>query len=612
MAALVVGLIGSFAILSLVTLPPTLAAVSSGRSAKTKLDSARTALSEQRFTDAIQATDQAVGHLRQTRNALRRLVGLEPLPFVGTQLLTIRLVVDLGLDLSSALKDGTLAARQVIGPLQQGKGNVSLATLTPADKRQILERLSQAGPLLQSVQEKVVTAAKKFEMIPRHGLLPALESLVAPLREQFPFIESTVSQLVPATQIIPAVSGFPSPKNYLFLLENNSELRPTGGFIGTYGILKVAAGEITSFATNDVYTLDHPARNTLYIAPPDPLQRYNATTQWFFRDSNWSPDFPTAALKALDFYRLENGPEKKLDGVIAVTPVFISSLLKISGDITIDKITFTPDNLVDKLQARAERKELIGEMSKVLMNRILALPQRRWQELIGTVAKALEEKHLLLFSRDQELEEKIIAQNWGGAVRPLAGDGFLIIDANLAGLKTDSVMDRSVSYGLTVTDRDATANLKISYVNKGKLSRLTTRYRTFTRVYVPVGSALVSSSGAMQNDKLHGGRPGTVEVSSELNRTVFGAFISIEPGETGELSFTYTLPSTILQRINDGTYDLDVQKQSGTTGHGLTANLTFPKQPTIIKDIDGTRRIGHTGLALNSDLRTDRRLVVGF
>lgn len=608
-----IGLGLALAAVALSIVPPAQSALAHGRAAKAKLEEAQKALNDQAFDRAVAAADEASSELRSTRLAASRLSALNYTPYLGRQLRAAEVLLDVGSDLTLAFRDGVIAIQEILGPLQAGQGTISLATLTPADKRQILGRLAEAEPQLTSVKSQIESAVVRFTALPNGSLVPQLQTIISQLREQLPFLQDTVTQLIPATKIIPAIAGFPDAQTYLFLLQNNTELRPTGGFIGTYGILKVASGEITSFITNDVYNLDTPAKDRLHLKPPAPLTRYNDTTQWFFRDSNWSPDFPTSAEKALEFYRLEGGPQKQLDGVIAVTPTFISSLLKISGDITIDKITFTPDNLIDRLQPLAARKELIGEMSKVLMNRILALPQRRWQELISSITTALEERHALLYSRNPRLESQILSQRWGGALTAPAVDGFAVVDANLASLKTDSVIDRVIDYDMKVENSTATATLKIEYVNTGSFSATTTRYRTYTRVYLPKGSQLISSTGALRDDKIRSnGRPGTVDVFEELDQTVFGAFISIEPGTTGTLSFTYTLPPNVSQAATEGVYDLSVQKQAGTRNHKLTVRLNFPRDVSRVTGVDGSSLVGHTGVALTTDLRRSRHMVVTF
>ena len=68
---------------------------------------------------------------------------------------------------------------------------------------------------------------------------------------------------------------------------------------------------------------------------------------------------------------------------MAVDPTFIQSLIKLTGNITVQNTTFTPDNFVTTLEdlvehgflkqgiAESNRKEVIGDLSKVLVARIL-------------------------------------------------------------------------------------------------------------------------------------------------------------------------------------------------------------------------------------------------
>jgi hypothetical protein len=69
-----------------------------------------------------------------------------------------------------------------------------------------------------------------------------------------------------------------------------------------------------------------------------------------------------------------------------------------------------------------------------------------------------------------------------------------------------------------------------------------------------------------------------VDITQELGLTVFGAFISIEPGKEGELSFEYYLPDSVATMITSGDYLLKVEKQIGAAEHGLTLDLDFGKK----------------------------------
>src|SRR5690606_33507225 len=206
---------------------------------------------------------------------------------------------------------------------------------------------------------------------------------------------------VPMVEILPEVVGFDETKTYLFLLQNNHELRPTGGFIGTYGILKLRNGSIQQLITDNIYNLDRAFEDdTETLTPqqvvnrpsPEPLQKYLEQRQLGLRDANWDPDFPSTARFAIDFYNQEvvaaRDIEKQIflrdpkntesdfksrflaesfDGVIAMTPEIIENLLKITGPVVVDGIRFTDENFQDELSYRVtyEYRELdIDEQSR--------------------------------------------------------------------------------------------------------------------------------------------------------------------------------------------------------------------------------------------------------
>jgi hypothetical protein len=154
----------------------------------------------------------------------------------------------------------------------------------------------------------------------------------------------------------------------------------------------------------------------------------------------------------------------------------------------------------------------------------------------------------------------------------------MVVDSNLASLKTDQYVDRTINYSLNWKGSDLIANVSIVYKNNADFTWKSTRLRSYTRVYVPAGSTLLSSSGAMENDKTKdpAHTPGQVESATEFGKNYFGAFIAIEPHEVGTLSFTYKLPDQIKNQINLGAYNLLIQKEAGVIPN-LTLDLNFGK-----------------------------------
>ena len=80
---------------------------------------------------------------------------------------------------------------------------------------------------------------------------------------------------------------------FMILLQNNHELRPGGGFLGQYAVIKIKNAEIISAVVEDAKLLDQRIKDAdIKVTPPWPLTRYAQIKRWMLRDSNFSPGFP--------------------------------------------------------------------------------------------------------------------------------------------------------------------------------------------------------------------------------------------------------------------------------------------------------------------------------
>lgn len=138
-------------------------------------------------------------------------------------------------------------------------------------------------------------------------------------------------------------------RHILLVLENNNELRPGGGFIGTYGDMRMVNGSIKSLTMSSIYDLDGQLKEK--IRPPFPVFQVN--DRWYLRDSNWFSSWPESAKKISDFYEKEGGETP--DVIIAMTPSLIQNLLKITGPVTLPRygVTLTSENFVEITQIQS-------------------------------------------------------------------------------------------------------------------------------------------------------------------------------------------------------------------------------------------------------------------
>ncbi len=486
----------------------------------------------------------------------------------------------------------------------------------------MLQKLVAAQPLLDQVRQEVSNARIAIDVIDDRKLVSPLRGVIQDAQQYLPIVDDLLQQAVPMVEILPEVVGFDETKTYLFLLQNNHELRPTGGFIGTYGILKLRNGSIQQLITDNIYNLDRAfeddsetltPQQVVNRQSPEPLQKYLEQRQLGLRDANWDPDFPSTARFAIDFYNQEivaardiekqifmRDPSNKeadfrsrflaepFDGVLAMTPEIIENLLKITGPVVVDGIRFTDENFQDELSYRVtyeyreldideqSRKDIIRRIADQITARITSLPYTRLLDVAQIMMESMQSKALLLYSTNDELQDMIIERGWAGEIRNDSLDYLFVVDTNLGSLKTDQFMKRYVDYQIEQRGGEYIATVTVRHEHTGEFAWNSTRLRSYTRVYVPRGAELLESRGAMFNDKTKNpdNLPGEVDVSDEHSKTVFGAFISTEPRETQELTFVYKLPPSVVQAITEGRYNLLYQKQPGTS-HYLTVDLDF-------------------------------------
>lgn len=223
--------------------------------------------------------------------------------------------------------------------------------------------------------------------------------------------------------------------------------------------------------------------------------------------------------------------------------------------------------------------------------------------MLDIVASSLERKDILVYSADASLQRLVDARGWGGRALGTDGDELWVIDANLAALKTDGVMDKEIIYSVDATDpAGPIATVRLRYTNTNR--RITwryTRYRSYTRVYVPEGSELLSWSGGRGNP----------DVFNELGKRVFGAFWVIEPGRTGELVFRYRPPARVSGRLASDSYTLLVQKQPGAEAK-LTLDLRLGKTVRSASPPEDESQFGDDRYRYETDLLKNETFNVVF
>jgi hypothetical protein len=230
---------------------------------------------------------------------------------------------------------------------------------------------------------------------------------------------------------------------------------------------------------------------------------------------------------------------------------------------------------------------------------------------------AFRTKQFFVYHTKTDVQKVLVRAGWSGAISvPLAvSDVQMVVDANVASLKSDPAVQRTIRYEMT---KDVNGNrigrTSITYKHTGKFDWKTSRYRTYTRLYVPLGSELIRVTGALKDDRTQNpnDESGAPDISSELGMSVFGAFIAIEPGATGTLTFEYKLADTVRSAIASRAYTLRVLKQGGAQNHALTLDLDFGKNVLHANPSEDSKEWGDTHYRAATILDQDKEFQIGL
>ena len=474
---------------------------------------------------------------------------------------------------------------------------------------------STSGPAITAAMLQRVTLA--FENAVRHltaamayaghADLSALPSSlvsrqhVAQLRRamaQWPRIQPVLAQLDGWLHVAPALLGVRAPERFLVELLDRGELRTTGGYLGSYGVMTIQGGRIQPFTLADIQSLDRPyVQRANWPGPP-------AAYPWWpmpgfgLRDSNLSPDFPTASRLAIQLLAKEGGPP--VQGVVAFNVVAIERVLAVVGPVTMPSyhLSVTAQNLEAVIRVNTEttylndpvrHEQFTAELGHAFMNKLHSLTG---PELVGTAKSLLASmrtKDVQVYLADTAAESLLGEQGLTSAMIRGPGDAVTIVDSNVTINKVNLITSVAYRDAVSLDARGtATHHLTITYAfDSSKHADLQLVlfgrdfYMTYLRVYTPANAQLVSYDGF--NGVFGGGSYLQIGTSDEPGHRMWGGYAYVPDAIPHVLHFVWSVPAAATRdRAGHLRYTLQFQHQAGSNQRlDLTIATPGGKAPAL-------------------------------
>lgn len=236
-----------------------------------------------------------------------------------------------------------------------------------------------------------------------------------------------VNELSNTFQILPTLLGDGQQRTYAVMAMTPSEMRSSGGLIGSVGDLTTSNGtvHIGDFRSNGDYLPygigDHSEDMKRVFTDEGPLHM-----SFDIRDLAVFPNTADSAVAMQSVWnRTPWGQGVPLDGVIMVDPVFLQQLIAINGNVTLpDGTVLTGENTAEFLMNTVYQKYpenetdvlfgvVAGQAMKSMFSHMDMGKLYKTGEMLGTMAKG---RHFTMYAFDERAEQGIQAAGFTGQI----------------------------------------------------------------------------------------------------------------------------------------------------------------------------------------------------
>ncbi|PIS09544.1 hypothetical protein COT75_01005 [Candidatus Beckwithbacteria bacterium CG10_big_fil_rev_8_21_14_0_10_34_10] len=397
-------------------------------------------------------------------------------------------------------------------------------------------------------------------------------------------------------EFLPQLVGIGKETNYLVLLQNNWELRPSGGFMGSYGKLSFKNGGLTNIKVEDIYVPDGQIPG--HVDPPEPIQKAFKQGFWKLRDSNWEIDFMTASKQILWFF--EKGGEKDINGLIALNFIFLKDLLDVFGPINLVdyKLDINSSNFVNLAQEKAQadffpgssqKKDFLSSLTKELIFRFKDINYKESFQLLKVIFKNLNQKQILLSFNSKVVNQYFSKFNWTGEIKRLCSDKenivtdyLYLVETNLGANKANCCLERKVEQNISFENSLLKEKLILGYKNNSPEKKPSPPqswggiYENYLRILIPLESENII---VKINDQQIKENIDLKEYQQQKVKSI-GFFVIVDP--LSEKKVEVSFQKKVNHKANK--YYLEIQKQPGVESFPFIINF-------ISQDLKTTKTI---------------------
>lgn len=399
-------------------------------------------------------------------------------------------------------------------------------------------------------------------------------------------LKNSLKKLQNGLESLPYILPANQSTNMLVLIQNSHELRATGGFIESVGLLRFNSGKLLSSEFRSSYELDELLNGT--VEPPGDLRQFLGENQWYSRDANWDPDFVSAAKNTAWFY--EKQTNNKVDVVVALTVPALSELLDAVDGVTLADGVILDDSSISSWLTEAQKKlsgeqttqALLGPVVELIFKKIQTPNQVDLFRVAQALGTSLENAEMLVAGVKPEINASLASLGWTGTVlSPVCPavlsqaqcvvDTLYVNESNVGVNSANAQVSRTQTHTVSFQSDKIVHTHQTNFVHSGQNNTWPGGvYQNYLRYYLPQNARFIKAiqDGAIIDDA-------DIIQNQAQDKNLIGFLIRIQPNSSSQVVIEYDELNPIPPQ-NALTYAFLMQKQPGIIQAPLSLILNYP------------------------------------
>ncbi len=490
------------------------------------------------------------------------------------------------LDGADSLVNGLEPFAMYVKDFQPAINLQSSTPTTTREYRQYLSSIEDNQYMIDDASYKISLATELVNSVNTSIFPSFLQDPILEAKDILKEVEKTTKSAKEALIFVPKLLGVDERQRYLILLQNESEIRSTGGWLTSYGILGIEGGQVRELFVDDIYNAD----GTLKVqgksyTPPKSMQTALDIKSWPFSLVNWNPDLSETQIAAEPFIK-DLGKGNDLDGVITIDIAFIQKVLDYWGGIEVpgENEIITSDNLYAKVfemhenftPGSTQKTTFLANLSNEIIKKLLSLNISDLALMGNVFTDSFNEKHLQVTFSDRDAYKYFNDKSWAGTIDSRYNEAPVVVDWNWGGNKANLYLEKNHSLTLDIKDENT---IDVKYILTVENNSTENKYPqgdyiNYQRIYIPSNANILKIDGLKDN---------AYTTYKENGFKVIGGWFNTEIQKINTLEISYRLTresaSNIFPLLKDNSnifFDINIFKQAGEKKNAYKLDVLYP------------------------------------